>query len=127
MENEEKTILVEKQNEVNLPGAWVMFKAAVSSGYRQNEFGVGQMSLELYRPGLDWPWIDLGHIYFSSPTPEQLLDAQTSGAFSEGHKAYVNIQRRLSKKQAELVVKKIAAMINLEFPNGIPPDDEITL
>lgn len=127
MENEEKTVLTKSQDETRLPGAWVVFRSALSSGSSENRYGVGEISLDLYRSDNKYPWVGLGSIFYSSPTPEQLLDAETSPEFSEGRKAFGDIKRSLSKKQAELVVRKILTMMAREFPNGIPPDDEITL
>lgn len=115
------------QEAPTLPGALVIFHRATSTGSSEDPWGVGDMSLALHRPDNKWPWIDLGCIQYAIPTPEQYLDAQTSPQFTEGSNAYGNIHRRLSKKQAALIVKKINEMIVREFPDGIPPDDEITL
>lgn len=122
---EKQTVLTEQKAEAKLPGAWERFRYAGQSGNHEDGYGVGEISLQLRRMNEDWPWIDLGQIYFSNPTAEQYMDAETSPVGTEGRIAYANIRRRLSKKQAELIVKKISQMITLEFPNGIPPDDEI--
>lgn len=111
-----------------LPGAMIRFKSAGSNGSHENIYGVGEISLALHRPDAEYKWVDLGSIYYSAPTPEQYLDAETSPQFSEGNKAHSDINRRLSKKQAMFMVMKIREMIARQFSDGvIPPDDEIDL
>ena len=110
-----------------LPGALVTFRSATCTGSHEDIFGVGDMSLALHRPDHQYTWIDLGNIFYSNPTPEQYLDTKTAPPYTPGAKAHSNHHRRLSKKQAELLVKMINQMIVREFPNGIPPDDEINL
>ncbi len=116
-----------ESSEPHLPGAPVYFTNASCCGSHENGYGVGDFSLTLHRPGQKYVWVDLGHIYYSNPTPSQLEDAQTSPSFTAGAHAHADIHRRLSRKQAQLIVNRINRMINAEFFEGIPADDEIQL
>ncbi len=118
---------VVETDEPHLPGAPVYFTNASCCGSHENGYGVGDFSLTLHRPGQKYVWVDLGHIYYSNPTPSQLEDAQTSPSFTAGAHAHADIHRRLSRKQAQLIVSRINRMINAEFFEGIPADDEIQL
>jgi len=125
-EQKHETIqLTQSLDHQTLPEARINFKSAVCCVSPENEFGVGHMSLSLPRSSCKYPWVDLGQIFYSSPTPKQCFDAETSPEFTEGKKAFSDINRRLSKKQATLIVDKINKMLIREFPNGIPPDDDI--
>ena len=115
-----------KDSEFELPGSLVKFQTACSTGSYENTFGVGSILLDLHRPNNDYKWIDLGEIFYSAPSLSKYEDAKTSPPFSEGEIAFGDIKRRLSKKQALLIVKKINEMIMREFPNGIPPDAQIS-
>jgi hypothetical protein len=112
-------------NNKTLPGTQIEFKQACSTGRTHRSFGVGDIDLSIHRPQSAYPWLDLGRINFASPTQEELLDAQTSPAFSDGANARVDINRRLSYKQAELVNTMIIHMLNKSFNGVIPADDEI--
>lgn len=118
------TEVIEK-SEPHLPGALIRFATASCCGSHENSFGIGDFSLALHRPQEKYAWVDLGHIYYSNPTPLQLEDAATSPKYSRGWNAVSDIHRRLSRKQAALVVDKINKMLVAEFADGIPPDDEI--
>lgn len=127
MITEEQDKHIDEQSKC-LPGAMIRFKSACSNGSHENIYGVGELSLALHRPDAVYKWVDLGCIYYSAPTPEQYLDAETSPQFSEGYKAHSDIHRRLSKKQAEFMVMKINEMIARQFSDAvIPSDDEIDL
>lgn len=112
-------------NDKTLPGAPILFKSARSTGHSTNGFGVGDMDISIHRPDSKYPWLDLGRINFASPTEQQLLDAQTSPAFSEGQKAFADINRRLSFKQAQLVRDIFIHTLEQAFRGEIPADDEI--
>ena len=116
---------VAENSEPHLPGALIRFASASCCGSHENGFGVGELSLTLHRPQEKYVWVDVGHIYYSSPTPSQLEDAETSPKYTNGWNAVADIHRRLSRKQAELVVNRINRMLATEFAEGIPPDDEI--
>lgn len=110
-----------------LPGATILFKTSTCTGYNQNSFGNGSMDISLHRPDYKFNWVDIGHIYFSRPTPEQVLDAETSPSGSDGQKAYGDMNRRLSFKQANYINLLIQDMLMKEFNGIIPPDDEIEI
>lgn len=107
-----------------LPGAPIRFRNISCSGYHQNAFGVGSMDISAQREG-KWPWLDIGRVNFSSPTQEQLLDADTSPFGSEGDNAKSDIRRRLSFKQAQLVREVMSRALTLTFECEFPADDEI--
>ncbi len=119
------TTLEEVKEAARLPGAMVMFSSALSSGNHENSYGVGKMDISLHRPGQEYTWIDLADIYYSHPTHEQYLDAETSPSMSEGRRAHSDIHRRISKKQAQYINLLIQDMLMKEFAGVIPPDDEI--
>lgn len=106
------------------PGAMVTFAQAGSSGSYENEYGIGDVSLYLYRPGDHWPWVDLGCIFFANSNVRQYEDMQTAPN-GPAKAAYTNYHRRLSKKQAEYIQTKISAFLMAEFQGVIPADDEI--
>lgn len=108
-----------------LPGAMIMFASTSCTGSSEDQYGVGDMDLSLYRPGQKYPWVDLGRINYSHPTASQYLDAETSPSMTEGWRAHSNIHRRVSKKQAEYINMLIREMLMKEFAGVIPPDDEI--
>lgn len=114
-----------------LPGAMIMFATTSCTGSSEDQYGVGDMDLSLYRPGQKYPWIDLGRINYSHPTQSQYLAAENSEQQSTGwsghdcRMAYSNIHRRVSKKQAEYINMLIREMLMKEFAGVIPPDDEI--
>jgi hypothetical protein len=116
-----------ESSEPHLPGASIHFTNAGCCGSHENGYGVGEFSLAMHRPGQKYVWVDLGHIYYSNPTPSQLEDARTSPSFTAGSNSVSNIHRRLSRKQAQLLASRISQMINTEFSKGIPSDDEIQL
>ena len=108
-----------------LPGAVIHFSSVGSTGSSQNGFGVGDIDISIHRPGEKFPWIDLGRINYSSPTQTQYEDAETSPDMSEGRKAYVDINRRISKKQANYITFLICEMLKSELNGEIPADYEI--
>ncbi len=115
-------------NEKTLPGATVQFVSACTSGSSTNAYGVGSLSLQLYRPGNKYPWIDLGCINFSAPRPEQFEAAKKANAenpYNEDGQALSNIYRRLSKKQADYIQHLICEALTEKLKGEIPPDDEI--
>lgn len=110
----------------NLPGASFRFASVSSSGSHTNEFGVGEMSLGIYRPGLHWPQVDLGEIWYSEPTPEQYDKAATCySRHDKDGRNYVDINRRLSRKQAEYITYLITDMLTEKLKGEVPTDDEI--
>lgn len=109
-----------------LPGASFRFASVSSSGSHTNEFGVGEMSLGIYRPGLHWPQVDLGEIWYSEPTPEQYDKAATCySRHDKDGRNYVDINRRLSRKQAEYITYLITDMLTEKLKGEVPTDDEI--
>lgn len=108
------------------PGASFRFASVSSSGSRTNEFGVGSMSLGMYRPGNHWPQVDLGEIWFSSPTPDQYKEAENlRGVFTKEGLNFSDIHRRISRKQAEYIVYLITSMLSEKLKGEMPTDDEI--
>lgn len=122
---EHKINTLEEQCDPHLPGAMITFASVCSTGSSENQYGIGDMDISLHRPGQQYPWLDLGRINFSNPTQSQYLDAETSPQFSEGRKAFADIERRLSKLQATYIVELFQEMMMKEFKGVIPPDDEI--
>jgi hypothetical protein len=112
-------------NDKTLPGAQIPFQSICSTGFSHSAFGVGDMDISIHRPSGTYPWLDLGRINFSNPTTNQLLDAQTSPAYSEGSKALSDIHRRLSFKQANLIVNMMNVTLSKAFNGEIPADDEV--
>jgi hypothetical protein len=107
-----------------LPGAPIRLRSVGGTGYSQNAFGVGSMGISAQREG-EWPWLDIGNVYFSDPTQEQMLDAATTPFGSVGERARSDIHRRLSFKQAQLVHEVMSRALTLAFECEIPADDEI--
>ena len=112
-------------NEKTIPGAPVPYRAVLSSGHSTNGYGVGDIDISLHTPQSKYNWRDIARVNFSSPTEQQFLDAQTSPEFTEGHKAFSNINRRLSFKQAQLVTNMFILTLEKAFHGEIPADDEI--
>lgn len=109
-----------------LPGAAFRFASLSSSGSRTNEFGVGEISLGMYRPGHHWPQIDLGQIWFSNPTPEQFEAAKVKHRMPDiDGRNFVDINRRISRKQADYITHLIATALNEKLKGEMPTDDEI--
>lgn len=112
-----------------LQGAHIRFAHATSTGYTQNQYGNGKMDLSLHRPHSPYPWLDLGAIYYSAPTAEQLKAiekvCEEDPYGSEAHNRS-DVNRRLSFKQAEYINYLIREMLTEKFgKDGIPCDDEI--
>lgn len=112
-------------SEEKLPGAFVQFTSAGSSGHRTNHLGNGEISLHLHSAGRAAPWTSIGEIYFSSPNKEQLERMETAPSSSSDFREFCNYKRRLSFKQACFLQEKIAEFIMFEFKGIIPTDDEI--
>lgn len=109
-----------------LPGASFRFASVSSSGSHTNEYGVGEIFLGMYRPGYHWPQIDLGQIYFSDPTPEQFEAAKTKHRMPDiDGKNFVDINRRISRKQADYISYLITSMLAEKLKAEMPTDDEI--
>lgn len=112
-----------------LPGAHILFAHATSTGRSQNQYGNGAMDLSLQRPGHQYPWLDLGSIYYSDPTPEQYKAAEEMhrvNPYGELARNKSDIHRRLSFKQAEYINYLIREMLTEKFSkDGIPADDEV--
>lgn len=103
----------------------IVFDRSGSSGSREDSYGSGEISFHLHRPDYQCPWVDLGHIYYSSPTADQYEDMVTSPNFDVGSHALGDYNRRLSKKQAHLIRAMISKFLMEEFKGVIPADDEI--
>lgn len=111
-----------------LPGAPFRFASVSSSGSHINAFGVGEMSLGMYRPGNYWPQVDLGQIYFSAPTPDQYEEAtKLKGSITKEACNFSDIHRRISRKQAEYVTYLIVSMLSEKLKGEMPTDDEIDI
>lgn len=108
-----------------LGGAIIKLEGFYFPGSHSNEWTVGAISLAAFR-NTSWPNLDLGEIYYAAPTQAQALDAQTSPQFTPGNKAWSDINRRLSLKQAHLVGDIINAALKKAFhDNVIPADGDI--
>lgn len=107
-----------------LPGAAIHISRFCSTGFHSDHYGVGSMDLSGQR-ATQYRWLDIGKIYFSSPTPQQMLDAETAPSFTPGAKAFFNINRRLSFQQAELVKDLVLKTLSEAFKEGVPADHEI--
>lgn len=112
------------KTETKLPGAMIFFKSVNSTGSKEDEFGVGDMDISLHRPGEKYPWLDLGQINYSNPSLSQYRTAVNTVS-SKGSKPLSDINRRLSKKQAQWLFLLIQEMLTKEFAGVIPADDEI--
>lgn len=112
-------------NKKTLPGTAVPYRGVSSSGYSMNSYGVGDMDISLYTPDQKYKWKDIARVNFASPTERQLLDAQTSPEFTDGSKAFDNINRRLSFKQAQIINSMFILTLEKAFRGEIPADDEI--
>lgn len=112
-------------NEKTLPGAVVSYRSVSSTGYSVNSHGVGDIDISLHTPEDKYKWKDIARVNFASPTEQQLLDAETSPEFTEGRKAFGDINRRLSFKQAQLISSMIIMTLENAFRGEIPADDEI--
>ncbi len=108
-----------------LPGAPIRVQYVCSTGSHTNHYGVGELDISIRRPG-DYPWLDVGNVFFSSPTQSQLTELN-AGEDTPGKSIFrSNIPRRMSRDQAELVALVIMKELTEKFTDGIPPDDEIT-
>lgn len=111
-----------------LPGAMIRFTNPGSCGYHTNEYGVGSISLSAQRPGQEWPWLDLGHIFFSDPTPDQYkaaTEVREKNPYGPDAVSYSDIHRRVSRTQASYIEMLISDMLNEKLNGVIPTDDEI--
>lgn len=117
-----------------LKGAMIMTSGVSSSGHSENSYGVGSFSLDARRT--DGRYVDIGELWFANPTPEQLRAAEAAArqysssspvrADHAAGKAYSDIQRRLSLKQANYLMHIITRALNEALPDGvIPHDDDI--
>ena len=113
------------ETEITLPGAMTIFKSSSSSGSHENSYGNGEINLCLQTNNPSQPWISLGQIYFASPTKDQLEKMETAPSTSHDYLELCTMKRRLSKKQAHHIQKKISNFISDEFKGCISPDDEI--
>jgi len=109
----------------NYQGSEILFSNASSDGNYTNSSGNGDISINISRLNSDYKWLDLGHIYFTNPNKQQLMNMETSPHYTKEYREYVNNKRRLSFKQASYIASEIAAFINNKFKGKIPSDEEI--
>lgn len=88
---------------------------------QEPDFGTGDISIST-RNHINGHAIDIGRIYFAEPTAEQRLNADTTSMFSKEGATASNVNRRLSRIQAEYVTMLINKALNEEF-NGVIPSD----
>lgn len=105
-----------------LPGAFVTAVPSIT-GSSETCYGVGSISIGARRP--NGHQMDLCSINYASPTPSAYEDAQTSPRWSDGEKAFGDINRRLSKKQAMWIAVHLERRLAELMKDGIPADDEI--
>jgi hypothetical protein len=111
-------------------GKAIQIQPISSSGWHlEPEFGTGDISLNT-RLVVDGQVdnghsIDIGKIEFTQPTTEQRLNADTTPFFTKEGINACNVNRRLSKIQAEYITALICKALNEEFNGVIPSDDEI--
>lgn len=109
-----------------LPGSFTRFTSSGSSGHHTNCYGNGEISLHLHNAGKPTaPWTEIGQLYFSSPTKEQLEAMETAPNTTGEFREYCDFKRRLSFKQACFIQQKISMFLMQEFGGYIPSDDEI--
>lgn len=143
--NGQQTAAETKQAINPMPGERKNDYTFLTCGHFTNENGVGNTSVGMHSSHrARWPWIDLLEIKFA--TNDEKLEAQLhrqhtyfwSGKAAKDDltqeqrnkvdkdmKDYGNMHRRLSRVQADLVGRVIAAALNKHFANGIPSDEEI--
>jgi hypothetical protein len=91
---------------------------------QEGKFGTGDMSISTRNMYDKW-YIDIGQIYFADPSEEQRLDAETTPTFSKEGMIAPNVNRRLSRIQAEYINRLICKALNAELKGIIPSDEEI--
>jgi hypothetical protein len=91
---------------------------------QEGKFGTGDMSISTRNMYDKWS-IDIGQIYFADPSEEQRLDAETTPTFSKEDMIATNVNRRLSRIQAEYINRLICKALNEELMGVIPSDEEI--
>ncbi len=117
-----------KQHALQMPGYPVGFKHLSSGGLCQGRFGQGHVGFAAVRmnPGPQQMHLDLGHIFYSNPTEEDLLEAATTPWKEHADSmAASNINRRLSLIQAQFLASEICKFLDDKFEGVIPSDEEI--
>lgn len=103
----------------------ITFAHIASTGSHENSYGNGELSLEIFRPNGGVRYTCIAKLPYSSPTADQLLNMQTSPNYSEGSKELGNMERSLSRKQAEYIMMLTTEALREKLNCYIPPDDEI--
>ncbi len=111
-------------------GKAIQIQPISSSGWNlEPEFGTGDISLDtrliVKESNDNGHAIDIGKINFAQPTEEQRLNADTAPFFTKEGMKSTNVNRRLSKIQADYITALICKALNEEFNGVIPSDDEI--
>lgn len=111
-------------------GATIPFTAVSYPGSTESEFGIGSMSVSLCRPG-PYPWVDLLRVSYADPSPDKMAAMESAAPFTTEWHVRSDVNRRLSKKQAEYISRLIGKMLIEEFwKDGelcIPSDAEIDI
>ena len=111
-------------------GAQIPFTSVSYPGSCENEFGVGSMLVSLSRPGA-YPWVDLLQVSYADPSPDEMAAMESAAPFTPEWYARSDVNRRLSKKQAEYISRLIDKMLIEEFSKDgelcIPSDSEIDI
>jgi len=110
-----------------IPKACILGKLSTSG--ENSLLGVGSISLSMSVRDSDWPIRDLGRLYFSSPTKNELeliANADTNGIARSPTLA--DVYRRLSHKQATWLMRVMlrAANKKIDELGSIPADDELS-
>lgn len=125
-----ETAAVEAAKTAPVLGAAIPFTSVSYPGSSENEFGIGSMSVSLSRPGT-YPWVDLLRVSYADPSPDKMADMESVAPFAPGWHARSDVNRRLSKKQAEYIGRLIGKMLIEEFSKDgelcIPSDSEIDI
>lgn len=106
-------------------GGTILFTHPTSTGNHTNGYGNGSIDISLPRVASKYSWLDLGHVYFTNPNNEQVLQAATASSCSDEWIEGTNYGRRLSFKQAQYVNKVICDSLANHFGSEIPSDVEL--
>jgi hypothetical protein len=98
------------------------FEFVTSTGSHENAYGVGSLDVSMLKP--DKSWVDLLDIRYTNHTEEDYREADRK---RRSLCDLSDMNRRLSKKQAEYLKDFILAKIREEFNGVFPSDREIRL
>lgn len=103
-------------------GQVIEFTHATSTGSHENAYSVGSLDISLRKK--DQRWIDLLEIRYTNHTEEDYREADRKVSSTRD---FSDMQRRLSRAQAEYLKDFLIAKITEEFNGVFPSDREILL